>query len=1472
MTRSIRTVGDATPPPLVLTGPDGKPVTVSLSSVTDTVGDLADSLGLPRRGDVIIDGHAVERRVPIARTEIAHGSRVGTRLPCRGGARPHPAARRAGQSAGRPPEPESAESPAIVVVTDAGPAAGGSVTLGTGRHVIGRASGAAVRLRDDLVELHHAVIDVDAAGVAALTQLAGRVPCRVSAPSGDAPATVTALATATANTPVEAATVVPDDGVAVIGASRLRIQRARDATAVAPASLSPRPADPWRRTLQRRPRVLPVWSPVPVTPPAAPGASTVSSGGLLAAVLSIIGGIAVAVVLRNPMFLVFSAVGFLVAVGNRLGGRVTDRRDRRQRARDARRERARFTDDLAEQRAARARFQRSVAPDLRATFDAVRQANAHLWSRRADHADAFVVTFGRGSVTWEPVLAPGELDPAAESAVRDVAELDDHSVVASIGPGESLAIVGADAAAVVRSLIVQLAAWTGPADWRLLVVADDVDDWSWCAWLPHAVSGLAIGESLIVGADDSDALADVLGRLADGDPRHVVVVTDRGDLLATRTGPLRRYLESASSVAVVAAVPDRGGVPSTCRSVLEIGSLWIARWCPDVSVATTSSTLHAAGVALPDADELARRLARLHDPEDPCDAASATPASVTLSSLHAACGLGTVDDPIAIAARWRPSTDSRRRTSASASASACDDDGRRTPGDAAGRPCAAIGLSADGVVEVDLVRDGPHALIAGTTGAGKSELLRTLVVTLAARCSPDDVTFLLIDYKGGSTFDACADLPHTVGVVTDLDDRLAERALVSLDAEVRRRERLLRGTGAEDLDAYRARGPDIALPRLVVVIDEFAALAAELPGFLTSLVGVAQRGRSLGIHLILATQRPAGVVNDEIRANTNLRIALRLQSRGDAADVVGDPEPAAFSRGTPGRAMLRLGPGESVVFQAAYGSGVHESRGVAGPRLLRRVVGAGLDRDGVADEAAAAGATDLVVLARSIRSAASLCEIVPPSRPWLPPLPAAIDASDLACGDESGGDPDAVGLLDDPAWQRRRTLRWARDEGNLVLLGALGSGTSTALKTLLVAARSDAHLYVVDGRGDGDLDALEQLSSCAGVIGIHDAERRNRLLGLLVDEIDRRHSDGAAVDRVPAIVLAIDGLPALHTALSGHADSEDHGRLARILSDGVALGVHVVATAQHPAAVPASMLASFGQRWIFHLDDPAEAAAVGLRAASNPPAIPGRIVVAASRLEGQVAVLPVPVVDGPHATPPPRLLTIGTLGDDIDAATLEPSFASDHATAMHLGVDHATLDVAALDVPDGEHAIILGPARSGRSTALCRAAVAWREAYPAGLVVVHCPRPGSLLLAWAASTAGAVVADDETDLAAAVGSAIRHGDGEGAARRRILVGVDDAERVEDRGGALARLVEARDPDVMVVAAGRPDTLRSMYGHWTAIVRRSHIGVVMTRGSESDGELLGEILPRRLALTPRVGLAWLLDSHGRRLVQIAGDRF
>ena len=271
---------------------------------------------------------------------------------------------------------------------------------------------------------------------------------------------------------------------------------------------------------------------------------------------------------------------------------------------------------------------------------------------------------------------------------------------------------------------------------------------------------------------------------------------------------------------------------------------------------------------------------------------------------------------------------------------------RRHRGPLAGRrgsTRAVIGACYDGPFGIDLARDGPHGLVAGTTGAGKSELLQTLIASLACANRPDEMTFVLVDYKGGSAFKDCAHLPHVTGMVTDLDAHLTQRALASLSAELTRRERVLAAAGAKDIEEYAERGSRQPryrpLPRLVIVIDEFASLVRDLPDFVTGLVGIAQRGRSLGIHLILATQRPSGVVSADIRANTNLRIALRVTDAAESADVIDAPDAAQISRATPGRGYVRLGHASLVPFQAGRIGGRRAGRGSDRP-LARGTAGA----------------------------------------------------------------------------------------------------------------------------------------------------------------------------------------------------------------------------------------------------------------------------------------------------------------------------------------------------------------------------------------------------------------------------------------------------------------------------------------------------------------------------------------------------
>ncbi|QEO10349.1 FtsK/SpoIIIE domain-containing protein [Protaetiibacter larvae] len=313
---------------------------------------------------------------------------------------------------------------------------------------------------------------------------------------------------------------------------------------------------------------------------------------------------------------------------------------------------------------------------------------------------------------------------------------------------------------------------------------------------------------------------------------------------------------------------------------------------------------------------------------------------------------------------------------------------------------AVIGQDADGPVAIDLALEGPHALVAGTTGSGKSELLVSWVLALAAGRSPREVVFLLVDFKGGASFAPLAGLPHVVGVVSDLDPSGATRAVASLRAELHRRERVLALHGARAIEEL-APG---TLPRLVVVVDEFAALAALDPELATVFSDLAARGRSLGLHLVLCTQRPSGVIRDAVLANVTLRVCLRVLDRADSVAVTGGDRAAAIPAAARGRAVL-LGSGETREVQFAIASAAD----------IRAV---GEHWPGKPDDEA---------------------------RPWRDPLPALVEPASLPRGRRGA----VIGLVDLPAEQRRDGLElelWAA--GALLVVGSAGSGRTATLVAL----------------------------------------------------------------------------------------------------------------------------------------------------------------------------------------------------------------------------------------------------------------------------------------------------------------------------------------------------------------------------------------------------------------------------------------
>ncbi|MCZ2402792.1 hypothetical protein IV498_06220 [Paenarthrobacter sp. Z7-10] len=404
---------------------------------------------------------------------------------------------------------------------------------------------------------------------------------------------------------------------------------------------------------------------------------------------------------------------------------------------------------------------------------------------------------------------------------------------------------------------------------------------------------------------------------------------------------------------------------------------------------------------------------------------------------------------------------------------------------------AGVEVSAQASLLLDLDRDGPHLLVAGTTGSGKTELLRTLVVALALHHPPCLVSFLFIDFKGGSGLAPLAGLPHCFALVTDLSGSAMDRVLASLNAEVHKREDLLSRAASRDLASYVLTRPSgfEPIPRLVIVIDEFRVLMDEVPQALTDLMHIAAVGRSLGIHLIMATQRPQGAISADIRANVTSSICLRVKSSFESLDVIDSPLAARIPVALPGRAYFQGGNDVPVEFQAATLEQFRCSpRAEAGGSALITPTLTAVSENSTPQRSAAPvsmsvpvpadPATELVALLCSVQAEVRLP--LPPS-PVAPELPSVLDAADMAAwpsthgGSEAGsaaGRTDAVplGLLDVPERQRVVPLVWSPvDQSHLALIGPPGRGASTAaaLAAAGLLARDvpgDA-LYCLDGDG-----------------------------------------------------------------------------------------------------------------------------------------------------------------------------------------------------------------------------------------------------------------------------------------------------------------------------------------------------------------------------------------------------------------------
>ncbi len=1234
-----------------------------------------------------------------------------------------------------------------------------------------------------------------------------------------------------------------------IGSSSLRVRDVDHSDQ--PLGVSQDHTDERGKVLMNRPPRTPLPNPQqPITLPDRPAERVAPALTMVSLLVPIIFAGVMVVALGSWRYAIFGLLSPVMAIGNWLSGKRRVKREREGDVRTHRESLSTLKRQLGEAVEHERRRRSGIGPDLLEVRRRIELPSTRLWERRLADADALNVRVGVGQISYTPPT-----ESKADTVAMDVeAMVEDHRVVDDIelladlrlGPlgvvGDATLNDGDDALrdGVARAITLQLATHHGPADYRIAVLTtpDQVDRWEWAHWLPHSrnateASMVLAGDAAsafatnIIDAFEADSAADILR------PGWLLIVDDL-ELLHRRSSALRRLLERPDANifgVVLASTADQ--LPASTATVATISSAdgELALTFPREPQRIESGIVDIASIEV--ARDLARQLARFEDPELPMPGGD-VPRIVRAEDLFG------VLTPEAIQRRWMLSTRS---------------DTLQT----------SIGIGEQGLMPLDMVSDGPHALVAGTTGSGKSELLRTFIVGLATNYDPDDLVFVLIDYKGGSAFDACARLPHVVGMVTDLDDHLAERALLSLEAELHHREAVLRAVAAKDVADYRQLGsPQGPLPRLIVLIDEFATLRSELPDFVSALIGIAQRGRSLGVHLVLATQRPAGAVDANIRANTNLRIALRMQDPADSVDVIDKPTAAELSRSTPGRAYVRTGEGELAIVQSGFLSGP-AGADLPPVRIADIPVGSGhgpefphVDSSG--------DTTELELIVETILQTPRRGPT--PRRPWLPDLPVDVEMSTLGGldtdhqADASGGlGRLRVALGDDPSHQRRLIRTWAPSDGGIVLVGALGSGVSTSVRSLIVGlgrTQSSRSVWVfpVD-HSAGGLSGIDAYPHVSPVIAANDEARHARLFSLLNETLDaRRQMSRDEVESLPLMVVAIDGMASFIEANDLNSGTSNGELWERIVRDGPLVGIVTIVGATRRGDVPRNTWTIATERILLEQSDPTAFADIGVRPTAVPKFVPGRAMwgsdaMVVQMLNWEASLTPEQCVvtdELPDITPLDAEIDRAVL--DGTSTTIEPNLV------VPIGIDDASRRVTQLTVRAGEHATISGPSGSGRTSTLTLIAEQLRSDHPDLVLVGVAPAPVAALFTSGVFDAHGAVEGLSHVLSMALTDP-----------RRWVIIVDDAERVDVDDGPLVDLAKNAPPNVTIIAGMRSSVARQAYGHWTRFVRASGAGILLQPDPATDGDLLGVRLPRNVRLPDLPGRGYLVAAGDPHVVQV-----
>lgn len=531
---------------------------------------------------------------------------------------------------------------------------------------------------------------------------------------------------------------------------------------------------------------------------------------------------------------------------------------------------------------------------------------------------------------------------------------------------------------------------------------------------------------------------------------------------------------------------------------------------------------------------------------------------------------------------------------------------------------------------------GPHGLIAGTTGSGKSEIIQSYILSLAINFHPYEVGFLLIDYKGGGMASLFKNLPHLMGIITNLDGTESKRAMASIKSELESRQHIFNKYGVNHIDQYNKlfgnNEVEQPLPHLFIISDEFAELKKEQPEFMTELVSAARIGRSLGIHLILATQKPSGIVDDQIWTNSKFKLALKVATESDSNEIIKTPDAATIT--IAGRAYLQVGNNEIYeLFQSAWSGAqyVEEKEEFENDNrvyLMDELGQARLLNKDLSDsiQKIKTRQTELEVTVNYLKDIFNELNIKEVKKPWLKPLSKKIISPNLDINNIKNIDEIldinleiSLGLLDIPEQQKQidYKLDFSKD-GNLAVFASGGFGKTNTLINIMFNLSVNNNpknliFYILDF-GNANLIQMKDLPHTADYFRLDDNQKLNKLIKLLDATMKNRKKlfaeyiapnfnvyNKVSENQIPAIFVIIDNYDVVKEL---GFQTEDF--ITKLSRDGVGLGIYTIITASRSNAVKYTILNNFKNKVALCLLDAVEYSQIIGRPIFKIPEIEGR--------------------------------------------------------------------------------------------------------------------------------------------------------------------------------------------------------------------------------------------------------------------------